>query len=665
MNASNGWTGEQKPAGDGGKWPLSIRQPDPGTSSGNPLLDRYPEPARKRRQRPVLWRTMAVVAVVLVVILVGGHYLLASTGRPDPALWGRAMELLSLHKSVPADAATLRKIRGLIGRIEPEESTDKPRCALTAVYALGSLKAGKVKDWSAAGAVLEREFPDSKYVVLVNGVAPGKSSGFACPDCAGNGICTKCGETGSRTTPGLSRETKGKRIEIGTSLGKSRSGVKCSLCKGSRKCRKCAGTGSVVRSRKYPVPDSAETQQRWALAVKKATRSVRLKYWQARLVNLLVRMTPESKSEGETVPEAVEDDDWTVTEFPVAPDGLPGESEVTGSAPKAFSRGTSTADSTGEGDLPAKISLYKLQIGKISKLYDGREKELADGHLGNLRAMQTELRKKGDLGGWERLEAEIAGFAKSQETDEPSEFSQVNDLRAAYRVSLLGLQLGRTREIVAACKHHVQAVTMLMRQLTRENMIEEAKAARESLKELESALNDARFGAAMIESDLKKAKLAGGAAQPEETLKLDIEQLANLRSIFEREAAAIENEYAADMASWGNAYAAALEQLKAAMQDRGDLEGWEAVDQELNRFIKERDIKSILPYDSPARLKSEREKYRNLRKNYPVERDRKIATLTGLCSKHLENLKRAYVRDGKIAQAQEVRKEIARLTEAK
>jgi hypothetical protein len=311
----------------------------------------------------------------------------------------------------------------------------------------------------------------------------------------------------------------------------------------------------------------------------------------------------------------------------------------------------------------ANIALYERQMEQIERHFSERGHKLAQGYLDDLAELKARFQEAGDLEGWELVDTEIKRFVESfdlQARVPPSPLAALNELRNTHKKYFLRMELDRAGAVIDACRYQRQQFEALKRRLTQEGLIDEAKSARGFIETIESRSKDAEFGKAVLESELRQLETPELPSQTEGAPELDLGQMERLRAIYESEGSKIDSEYLADVASWGNSYVAALDRLEAVMKSKGDLEGLESVISERDRFLLEDHPLGDLPSDWPAALRDVHGQFQRLRTGYPRARDQKLLRLLGLYLKYLDDLKQAYVREGKIEEARAVRLEIER-----
>lgn len=664
------WFKQAKPKDVPERPGLRLKERGPEPPSTNPIVEHWPEPAKHRPRKRLPWGKLLVVALILAAGAVGVRYLLGFAARNDADVWGAALRLMKVYKSTPPDTETLRYLNGIVRKMTPEMRRNEACAGLMAVYALGSLKLGNHRAWSSVTQTLKRDHPDSEFQELAGGVKFSSSGREECRECTSSGTCRSCGGTGRRTSA-MTNTDKGRHRVIGSSLGKPDVPDSCLACRGKGKCRRCGGAASVVWTDRQPLPNEADIQTCWASAVKKATRRVQFQYWQARGGQELtkIRSWLWDSDVADSLPEVEADEEEA--DLP-APTGNR-ESSVTWETPRpAVPARDSTAlvspDAFPRGEPPAKVAgrsaAYKNKIHMIEELYAGRVGKWEEGYVAELRQLLANVQEEGNLEAYEKIEAEIDRFEGSRDIAPalaPSALAQVNDLRANYSTALLKFKLDRSRLIISAAEDHAGHLNLLVRELTRDGKIEEARDARAFGRSIDSDLNDLKFRQAELEADLRSlAAEAETSPEADEKRGPEVVRLVSLRAIFDEQAAAIEEDYKKNLLSWGDEYAAALKRLKAEMQKGGDLEAWEAVEDEMKRFLVEENVERDLPGGLPAGLRNARDRYRKLWDSYPEERRQRLTALTGKYVRHLTALKQTLVREGRVVQAREVRAEMAR-----
>jgi len=285
-----GWTWGGASAEDSQGSSRHSRQSGPDAPSGNPLLQRFPEPPRGGVRKPVPWGRILTVVLILAAVLAAARFLPAFQKKGNPELWQRAQQWLEANASPPVSTGALVELREIIRGIEAGKESDEARCALIALYGLGSLNAGNMADWTGTGRILERDFPDSVFRGLVQGVKMQSSTRVTCPKCKGGGKCRICGGTGRQSVTRLNQGSGSKSRKLGTSLTKSTSTTACPGCKGTGKCSQCNGSGQVTSSARFPVADREDLANRWGSVMEESTKLVRIRYWKSRGVREWTRV---------------------------------------------------------------------------------------------------------------------------------------------------------------------------------------------------------------------------------------------------------------------------------------------------------------------------------------------------------------------------------------
>ncbi len=140
--------------------------------------------------------------------------------------------------------------------------------------------------------------------------------------------------------------------------------------------------------------------------------------------------------------------------------------------------------------------------------------------------------------------------------------------------------------------------------------------------------------------------------------------LTSMKAVYERGIKRIEDEYAEKSAAWSDEYVKALRALKTRMQKAGDLDGWEFVGSEMERFVKSRTIAdSDIVRSSPALLAIQT-KYGKLPSILDEKKSAAILDLTKLYLGHLKKLRTDLTKRGDVAQALLVKSEAERVRES-
>ena len=139
----------------------------------------------------------------------------------------------------------------------------------------------------------------------------------------------------------------------------------------------------------------------------------------------------------------------------------------------------------------------------------------------------------------------------------------------------------------------------------------------------------------------------------------DADLLEKYRKIYDDTAAEYETVFRMASQAWPIDYIKALQALQSKSQQSGDLDGWEAVNQELNRFQRDMIIASNEP--SHAELCALQDSYRAHAEQLASEKNSKLEDLRSKYVSRLATLQREWTQQGKFNYAFKARDEIERV----
>jgi hypothetical protein len=139
------------------------------------------------------------------------------------------------------------------------------------------------------------------------------------------------------------------------------------------------------------------------------------------------------------------------------------------------------------------------------------------------------------------------------------------------------------------------------------------------------------------------------------------DELATARNTYESALSQIETESSSKLKSWPAQYVKALKALQQKMQSSGDLDGWTAVNNEIERFKTDKRIRKSSIVSEPAELASLQSSYRDAVEKMTSEKNQGICRLTKVYLSRLNGMKRNLTVAGKIDDALAVNAEIERV----
>lgn len=145
-----------------------------------------------------------------------------------------------------------------------------------------------------------------------------------------------------------------------------------------------------------------------------------------------------------------------------------------------------------------------------------------------------------------------------------------------------------------------------------------------------------------------------------EQLKTSAE-VDSLKNIYDSNITAIDNEFGGKLRAWPDDYLKDLDTLQKKMQKAGDLDGWQAVNNEVIRFKSERSIPTSVLTAPASDLQSIQKKFQILSVGIETEKSRRILALTEKYVARLTSMQKNLTVSGKIEDALLVNSEIKRV----
>jgi hypothetical protein len=139
------------------------------------------------------------------------------------------------------------------------------------------------------------------------------------------------------------------------------------------------------------------------------------------------------------------------------------------------------------------------------------------------------------------------------------------------------------------------------------------------------------------------------------------DDLAGLRGIYDNALLTLETNCEQQVKSWPASYVEALRGLQPALQKSGDLEGWVAVNKELERFARDGNIPDETVVETPAALRAVQVDYKARPDRYLLDKAQRIRSLADMYLKRLEATKKHLTVAGKMDEAMAWNDEIKRV----
>ncbi len=137
--------------------------------------------------------------------------------------------------------------------------------------------------------------------------------------------------------------------------------------------------------------------------------------------------------------------------------------------------------------------------------------------------------------------------------------------------------------------------------------------------------------------------------------------LDSMKNVYDNGIKQIEARHAERVAKWAIVYSGELAALKAQMQKAGDLDGWQIVETEIQRFSKSKTITTNDIVTTRTALSSIQTKYADLPSRIDMAKSEETLNFVGLYTSHLRRLQIETTQTGSIAEALKIKAEIARV----
>ncbi len=135
-------------------------------------------------------------------------------------------------------------------------------------------------------------------------------------------------------------------------------------------------------------------------------------------------------------------------------------------------------------------------------------------------------------------------------------------------------------------------------------------------------------------------------------------RLANARATYRSSLAKIETDTADKIETWPARYLQALKELQEQYRKEGDIEGWQAVEQEIKRFQSDRTVNRNTLVTEPAGLRVLQESWVDVVAIYTLQKSQDIMALTRKYTEYLGGLQKELTIAGQIEDALAVNKEM-------
>jgi len=137
--------------------------------------------------------------------------------------------------------------------------------------------------------------------------------------------------------------------------------------------------------------------------------------------------------------------------------------------------------------------------------------------------------------------------------------------------------------------------------------------------------------------------------------------LVPVKASFDSQLKEIQNDYNVKNRLWPINYERDLADLQKAFQSQGDLEGWQAVKLEMDRFKQGKIISEADLVDEPSQLKDLQERYISGSDVCELERDRSLVDLYERYQAKLLSMQTELTKAGKMKDALEVNGELKKV----
>lgn len=317
-------------------------------------------------------------------------------------------------------------------------------------------------------------------------------------------------------------------------------------------------------------------------------------------------------------------------------------------------------------ELVALQSAYQAQLRDIERERRSHVDAWPEQYAGELDMLMERRRAVGDFEAWNALNRERQQFAGSgaigASTDD--ETSELLALKQKFRGLVSATRAEHARRIVAAGKKYVNDLNDLLRTYTKDARMEDANSVNDEIQRARTAPEFQASDALL--ADLG-TYLAGDATAGLPTARTPEERLSDLlplRQRYDEQLAAIEAEHARNVEQWPEKYISALNTLMERYQAEGDYTGWQAVNNEIDRFEIDRVVQPGHVVVDPAKLAQLQRQQLGQLTGYRTTRARAIVNLAERQMKTLADMQRKFTIAGKMEAAGDVNGEIRRLRAA-
>lgn len=326
--------------------------------------------------------------------------------------------------------------------------------------------------------------------------------------------------------------------------------------------------------------------------------------------------------------------------------------------------GGPAADVKKPGELAQKQQEYARQVAEIEAEQARFMRAWPGEYVRELDGQMERRRTAGDFEGWAVVQEERKRFDDTRQIDEQgsSELSELAVLKNKYRQMLADQRLLQSRKVVTLCKKYVNELTDLQKQYMQEGKMDVATSVNAEIRR-------ARGTPQQLAAEQVLASTASGTADAETppqmllvgTVDNRVQEVANMRSDFERELAEIEGASAAKVSEWPEKYVAGLNELMDQFQRAGDYGGWESVRDEISRFEADRTITQRNIVLQPNGLMELQKKFLQMREDIKRTRAESIVGATEKHVKKLQELQKKLTVEGQMETAAIVNAEIKRV----
>ncbi|HPC48873.1 MAG TPA: protein kinase [Kiritimatiellia bacterium] len=307
---------------------------------------------------------------------------------------------------------------------------------------------------------------------------------------------------------------------------------------------------------------------------------------------------------------------------------------------------------------------YARQLAELDARQEKFQRAWPTEYVRELDLLMERCRTAGDFEGWDVAQTERRRFDETRQMNDAvvEGLSELNTLKTKYRQMLSEQRLQHSRKWVTLCKKYVNDLTDMQRKFMQEGRMDLASAVNAEIRKARNAPP-----ALAAEAVVAAAELAGMSETETAPMLLGgsdqhrVEEIAQLRSGFESELAAVEKDAVRKATAWPDQYVQGLTELMESFQRAGDYVGWESARDELGRFEADRAIQQRHFVLQPAGLVELQKKFFLLREENRRKRAEQLVDTTEKYVKKLQDVQKKLTVGGQMETAAAVNAEIKRV----